>query len=525
MSVVSGCGSGDSGDPPRDLILSMNLSRGAGTEFCPVNVTVSARDAGGVPRVGLVVMVESSRGTVSAVSDNGDGTYAATVHPDSAFPSGEYRITASSIEGGSPVSATALVLKTVSAGFGQPMAVPGDYVNTAGWEDSINVTRDGKWLFMMYSPMSIGGYFAGAPSHDWAKYAAGPWKSPRRPDFPAARISDEGEITHSFPRFCDTAPGMVVQPVTMYGFRRQQDGIFGEPFLVAIVDSGNNDVMGEFGPNCIPLPGGGLRMAFSFFDPQNAQQRNNIYYADIVPGSKQVLGEFYNAASCPAVDLQRKNVVYDRVKIEAKDANDKYHHLMDPHLITDGDGEIKTVMMWIQEDENETSPNIRTRAIYAFTLKSGKAFPGTIADDWQALRLPPPVNYEYTYKDVPFYQESSDTEDYQPHFTGDCLYFNRDNNVVRSAYKDLGGGYGDTASWGSVKTVLAGEPAEIYAGDPLDAAGRIIALGEPTLCEYGGKKYLYFVYGIVTDYDPALKASGKLPFNIDLNAGFVEIAE
>jgi len=483
-----------SDDQSRADSVSMSFERIGTADYSPFKVTVAATDSSGVKVSGLDVRITSSRGDVTPVADNGDGTYASTVTPAGTEKSGEYVITGTVESWNSAVVRTALVLKTVHPALGQPMAVPGGYVNTAGWEDSINITPDGQWLFLMYSPMSISGVFLGDPDHEWARTAAGPWNSPERPGFPDGRIDIDGNISHIFPLWCDFTEDTVVQPVTMYCFHRQGDGSFAEPVKVGSYDVTYDNPMLEFGLHAVMVNDGTARIAYSYTDPLLENGRHLlIYTADIMPGGDSVLGEYYKDGSmaCPA--FAKKNVRFQMVPLEPVDGADV--HLFDPHLSTDAGGNITSIWVWKENTVNDEL----SRNIYVYTLKEGKSFPGSGSGDWDRIELPSPVN-------------ADDSVEMQPHFTGSYVYFYRNGTIARSKYN--GGAYGNASSWEPVEVMI--EPG----AEAESVLGQTNVVGEPTLCTHGGKTYLYFVYDVVAGYDGTLPAGKRQ--NINFNAGLVE---
>ncbi len=454
----------------------IDFARTGTGDYTPFSVKITPLNESWDSVAGLTMSVASTRGSVGAVTDNGDGTYECTVTPGL---SGEYRITAKVMDWDLSAVKTAIVLKKVHSDWGQPQPVPGDMINTGGWEDSINITPDGEWLFLMYSPMSFGGMSV-SPSHLWAKNASGPWEGPVRPDFPRGRISDKGEILHWFPLFCyDPFPPMVVQPTAMYGFKKLSDGTFGNPFLISIIDETNNDTMIQHGPHIAAVEGKNL-MVFNFNDPGLGGTKNRVYAVTIAPGEKTILGRYYSKG-CPSFD--KKDFLPELVPLEEPGGT---LSINDPHVWADSGGPVKSIWAWKQGDDKDDS----TKKIYVYVLKSG-TFPG-IESDWDTIELPAPIN-------------TGPTSDMQPHFTGDRLYYYRDGANVVAQYK--GGNYGDVASWGSPETLLESG----FSG----SIGEIIVVGEPTVCDYKGKKALYFVYGVVEAQDGSLN-------NINFNAGFVE---
>lgn len=472
--------------------IEMSLERLDTSNYAPFRVTLTAINGLSIKVSGLEVQISTSRGTASSVTDNGDGTYSWTVTPDGTNKSGEYVITGTIPSWNKTIVRTALMLKTLHTSLGQPLAVPGIYVNTAGWEDSINITPNGEWLLLMYSPMSISGVFLGDPNHEWAKQAISPWKAPERPGFPDGRIDASGTISHIFPLWCDYLEDTVVQPITMYSFHRQYDGTFAEPVMIGSIDTTFNNPMLEIGPHAIMTGSTTARMAYSFADPLLGTGRLMIYTADITVGNHSILGEYYKTTTCPDTTFSKRNVMYNLVPLDNTDTL----HLFDPHLTTDGNGAIRSIWVW----KEKTVSDELSRNIFVYSLKDGKVFPGDSEMDWERIELPSPIN-------------NDNSVEMQPHFTGSYLYFYRNGTIVRSKY--TGGPYGNSGSWEPVEVIIdSGTEIE-------NILGQINVVGEPTLCVYEGKVYLYFVYAIVVDYDNLLPVGKKQKFN--LNAGFVEL--
>jgi len=181
-----------------------------------------------------------SAGTVSVVRDNLDGSYQATVKPPSDSSrqrawSGELKITAKIDRTNKIVERTAVVLPFVDPGWKQPEMVPG-MVNTPGWEDSVEVSPDGQWLIVgTYFPLDLSRCEAGSPSSSLdANKIIGPYQPPLRPGlFGAERVLSRTKTRHECPSLGLTeAMGLALPPAAAYGFRRQPDGSFGDPFVI-----------------------------------------------------------------------------------------------------------------------------------------------------------------------------------------------------------------------------------------------------------------------------------------------------
>ncbi|MBY0452288.1 MAG: Ig-like domain-containing protein, partial [Bdellovibrionaceae bacterium] len=140
--------------PSTQTSLSLTMTRLPQAGFDPFTVTVTVT-VDGIPTAGKTLTLSVPKGGVSAVSDLGNGSYSFTVTPAT---TGIYPVQIS-VDGVTLIR-KAIVFDTVGTGVGQPMTVPGDYVNTDGYEDGITITPDGQYLFLQYGPL----YFSGIPN-------------------------------------------------------------------------------------------------------------------------------------------------------------------------------------------------------------------------------------------------------------------------------------------------------------------------------------------------------------------------
>ncbi|HPQ54618.1 MAG TPA: Ig-like domain-containing protein [Spirochaetota bacterium] len=187
--LFTGFRCGGSSSDSDTTVVSLSFERIDSAGLDPFKVTVTVR-TNNTPVTGAVLERTVPKGTVSAITDNGDGTYSFTVIP---AETGEYPVTVS--YNGSSVTRTALVLLSVHSDWGQPMAVPGNYVNTEGYEDGVTISPDGEYLFVQYGPhyfsgillslLHCGGLLTNAPcnTHVWTNCTKGPVSSPERPGF------------------------------------------------------------------------------------------------------------------------------------------------------------------------------------------------------------------------------------------------------------------------------------------------------------------------------------------------------
>ncbi|HTL52040.1 MAG TPA: Ig-like domain-containing protein, partial [Planctomycetota bacterium] len=290
LLALAGCGK--RGGTSASESATVELTRVPGGDFSPFVVTLTARN-GATPKSGLTVTITAAGAgaTISTVTDHADGTYTATVTPAN---SGEVLVTATIASWHLTKKVTAVVLKHVANGWGQPTSVTGS-VNTTGWEDSLNISADGQWLTLLYSPVSISGILHGDENHPWAKFVSGPYGGPLRPNFPRNRIAADGSVTYSYPLYFIADTGTPFPPPTAtYGFHRQPDGSFAQPFLVSPDDSGNG-CLGGFGACLVPTSDPQRPLCvFAFNTPCTVRvgDATDIVVAPIHLGHKNILGHY-----------------------------------------------------------------------------------------------------------------------------------------------------------------------------------------------------------------------------------------
>ena len=194
--------------------------------------------------------------------------------------------------GGQVWRRTALVLE-VGDGWGQPELVPG-LVNTPAYEDGPEISADGEWLIISnYAPIDYVGCILTGP--DVASPACngvlGPYGAPERPDLPDGHRAASGDVDHRIPEY-----GLVgddggeflapLPPSAAYGFRRQPDGSFAEPFVIAFDMHGLP--VAPFGFSF--LDSGSARAVFAWDDATEAAEETDLYVADLVMGQPNWLG-------------------------------------------------------------------------------------------------------------------------------------------------------------------------------------------------------------------------------------------
>ncbi len=430
---------------------------------------------------GKTLSLTIPKGTVSAVTDNGNGTYDFTVTPTA---SGVYPVTVT--YGSTSVRRDALVMSTILAGAGQPLLVPG-IVNSDGYEDGITITPDGEYLFIQYGPLYFSGIFLhsticaeagwslydlttcpGKDDSNWVFDTIGPYNTSSRPNFPTGEISG-GMLTHLQIQIPGIANDIALFPTVFYGFKRQSDGTFAQPFRVAF-----NDAKGANGPFGLSFQNTGTSatflMAWNNYFSDGGDDGAEVYYGTMTLGQNKNLGDV--AYSGEAFASITPNVTRVMIPNAANQGN--------PHLYYDNTGTIKSI--WV--DDESASDNLAVHELTAGTFPSGT---------WAETTLAAKIN--------------TAGEESQPFFTGTRLYFTRDGKIVYHDY--LGGSFTLNASWGNEVVVLSSADTAISG---------LFGFGEPTIAAYGGKTYLYFAY---VENRSAGVGAGRTDF--DLGAGFIEL--
>jgi hypothetical protein len=351
-----------------------------------------------------------------------------------------------------------LDVATVSPLLSAPRPVEGLHVGTAGWEDGLCVSPDGQWLHLQYIPMTAAGVLLGDPGHPWARVARGPWRGPDRPGFFAARIADDGTITHSYP-LLGIEPGqllMVFPPNCLYGFRRQGDRGFRSPVRIGFDDDDNGN-LGPYGPSIptgVPVTGVTTPFLFTFDTPVTSGEDNVVHRADLPLGVPTLLGGFERDLSGTIT------ASFDLTTVIGPTGPGR---IGNPHLHVGGP--IALASLW-SDDEGAAE-----RDLFVAQLLSGDPASGT----WSSKSpLPAPVC-------------EVGVAETQPFFDGSDLYYRRESMIMRSRY--LGGDPANAGAWSAPAVLLA--PA---AGWPL---GKVGIVGEPSVAVLpDGRRELYFIYGI-----------------------------
>lgn len=480
------------------------------TGLDPFTVTATVLKDG-TPSAGLSPGVQLQRGSHNGVNDLGDGRYRFTVTP---IQTGEHKVTVS--YNNASLSRTALVFTSVDANWGQPMEVTG-LVNTEGYEDGVTISPDGQYLFVQTGPQYFSGLFVFlearinggcsgdrlAPpvcNHPWIDTLPGTYTAPQRPGFFDGRFSGTDFLHNSnvWGVGINQAPNFAFATM-FYGFKKQPDGSFREPFYIAFDDL-NDAIANPFGMSFRNNADGSMTMVFAHNDGDASgvvDQDNNpatasvdsgfdIYTIDITPGQNISLGQ-YDLGQPPT-----RNSFFPSSMIDfgSTGSDGNFGTQGNPHLYVLNDGSINSI--WT-DDEYDSDADAGDLAVY--TLNSGSSPNGS----WNKTILPATIN---AVKDQ-----------IQPFFTGNGLYYTQETDILYSTYTgttDTAVDYANDANWNSPITILQKDVGDT----PL---GKIIAVGEPTITSENGKEILYFVYGYVRAVDAITGIA-----DIDMQAGFVQ---
>lgn len=464
-----GSGSGGSGSSSPSHALNLDFTRNTTPADGSFKAVVWISNSGGhVVAFASPPTISSTRGTVSTLTVRGDGKHEATVTPDTAH-TGEYRVTVSAIVSGvnTTVSRTAIVMEQVASGWGQPFSVEG-VINTGGTQDSLAVSPDGEYLFLQYYPITLSCLLQSPldVNHPYCQTPLGPVVAPQRPNMPgASRVNYANySVHHGCPSLGFDPSPFPVPPIAQYGFRRQADGSYAEPFVFTF--TGNDGCFAPWGPSVHANGDGTYRMFVSFNDPRNAGTAGDfahIYDFNFSPGQTQTLGNVSYSGSVQIADF-----VLQQAAIAGTDV-----HRGNPHVHYNGN----TPSLLFYDDETQSAANQRI-FVSPWTGSS-----------WGAA----------TALDLTRFSSSNGLT--QPYFDGSQLIVREGLQLQTYSYND--GPIGSADSWGAPTVLLAPQSAAWQTGS-------VIVVGEPTVATVNGQEVLYFVYGLY-------QADGS----VNLRAGYV----
>lgn len=507
-----GCGqSDDSGkNNEKESVYSIDMSFTRKTDKTPnpfeVTVTLT-KDGKPFSGQTIDVLVKNLNQTTSSITKWENGIYSFTVTP---LKTGEFPVTVSYKYDNKEISVskTPIVLQNVNQNFNQPMSVSG-LVNTEGYEDGVTITPDGEYLFVQTGPYKFSSFFVYIESrenggcganrlipercnHPWVNETFGTYTAPERPGFFAGRFDGTTQLHNaaSWGLNADEAPIYALSTM-FYGFKKQSDGTFKEPFYLAFNDL-NDGIVGPYGLSFKKNNDDSYTVIFTLSDSFTVDYGKDIYTMTTQLGQNVNLGD-YELTSRGNPPKRGTNYPSQLV-----DLNDNSGTQGNPFLYYSNDGNIKSIWIDDEYDNDEDS-----KKISVYVLNSG-TFPDK--GNWTKLVLPENVN-------------QLNKEAIQPTFTSEGLYFTEDTNIVFSAYKgeDSLNDYQNNSNWSLPEMILQKDTSITSLYSKEEDIGKIIAIGEPTIAVVNGKKILYFVYGYIRGIDEITGIA-----DIDMQAGFIE---
>ncbi len=528
--IVSACDGGSSKQTATvtdNYTISLDFQRIANIGLDSINVTATIKN-NGQAEMNANPSVTLKKGSLSTVTDNKDGTYSFIITPTQ---TGEHEITVD--YEGATITRTPLVLFDVNSAWGQPMSVPG-YVNTEGYEDGVTVTPDGEYVFVQTSPQYHAGTFVmevsranngcgGAfkrldptrCSHTWLDTIPGTYTAPKRPGFFNGRFSGTTLLhnANSWGVGFEQAPNYAISTM-FYGFKRQADGSFKEPFYVAFNDV-NDGIMSPFGLSFVMNGDGTAKTLFTFNDPTDPDMVDlvgdgsviveslfDVYQTTITLGQNNNLGDF-NYSGTPGTHPVRGTtfnsslVNFGKTGINGIAGTQGNSHLHAPA------GVVKSI--WTDDEYDARGAGSDRGELSVYILDSGNLNAGT----WTKVILPSKIN------------AVDPSDEIQPFFTGTGLYFTRSGTsnpeIFYASYTGAHtqADFLNNANWGTPQKILSMDPSS-------STLGRIVAVGEPTIANYKGDEYLYFVYVVFRNIDALPADGGTGVSDLNFQAGFIK---
>jgi hypothetical protein len=455
-------------DAGLEVQLSLVLHRLIGDAGAPdpILAFVTAADESGAPLSGLAIVVDAGGVILPATEDA--GFYLATIVPP--FTSGELPVTAFAAGTGTTAQQTALVLPFVGDLWDQPQPVVG-LVNTPGTEDSSTVSPDGEWLIVgTYSPLDVfccGVGCGGYPTLDGDNPACvdvlGPVAAPARPGMPGAdRISGSRLTDWSDPQMCAVLPDggpievfddggfypLTFPPVAAYGFHRQSDGSYAEPFPIQMSSDG---FVGA--PFCFTFLGDGdggvVSVVFAFSIDAVDGGKPHPWVGSIALGQSNTLGSYAcESSTLPAYPA------FTPGGIQSVPVGPSSQQAGNTSV-----ARVSSGTYLLSDDESASPPYVE----YSLISDAG------VFSDWVPMALPEPG-----------------IDRRQPVVAGPRLFYYRGADVASVAWN--GADPGEASSFSDLETELSRET------NLTGRVGEVVGLGQPTFAAVDGGVQMFFVY-------------------------------
>lgn len=393
-----------------------------------------------------------SNASATAFTNSGGNNYKSTVTAN--ITSGE--VPMSLTWGDYTRQITALIFPNIDAAWDQPEAVPG-YVNTDGWEDSPEISPDGKYLAVStYSPVSIvqcllDGLLKTTPSCNANSFHS---LSLQRPNFPgASRVLSSTSIQHTVSILNPPDTTNAYPPVSSYVFASQSDGSFKRPVAV-YVDWDAFTWGAPFGFHFRRKVADGIYDMYGAFGDLMLGNGNKLQSFQLdLNGSFVNLGKMYLSSGT----LTKSDWAMTPLSIPGltSQAGNPASSVYGPT----GDG----YLFW----DDESLP-ANSRDLYFATETAAGVFGSK-----QTVGL-----------------SQAGLDEYQPYFFQSRLYFSLIHGAIYSSALTSAADPALAGSWSALKLELGTDSSHTHTG-------RISAMGEPSLYQdSAGKNWMYFAYAI-----------------------------
>ncbi len=465
-------GSGQDGGPDVGVSIQLalvlhRLVGSGGPPPDPILAFVTATGTSGEPAGGLHITIDAGGVIFPAAEDA--GFYLAMVQAP--FTSGELVLTAAAAGFDASAQRTALVLPLVGDLWDQPEPVAG-LVNTSGTEDSSTVSPDGEWLIVAsYSPMDVfccglgcGGYPTLDADNPACLDVLGPFAAPARPGMPGAdRISGVSLSDWSDPQMCAGLPDggpipiptdggtypFALPPVAAYGFHRQADDSYAEPFLI---DFDSDGFVGA--PFCFTFLGTGadsgtVPVVFGYNIDASDGGKPHAWVGTLTLGQTNTLGSYEcESATLPGYPTFTPDGI-NPVPVGP----------LGQQAGNSSVAQVASGTYLLSDDESASPPYVE----YSVVSDAGSF------SDWALVALPEPG-----------------LDRRQPVVAGNRLFYYRAADIASVAWN--GEDPGDANVFSDLETELGSE-------SPLSGRlGEVIALGQPTFAVIDGGAQMFFVY-------------------------------
>jgi hypothetical protein len=443
-----------------------------------------------------------NHGQLTNVTRHSPRQYSFEIIPDI---TGEYKINISHNQ--NTYKRTALVLQDVDDEWEQPLMVEG-FVNTEGYEDGVTITPDGEYIFVQTGPYRLSSVFVFAESrdkggcgghrlipskceHPWVNKLIGTYTAPKRPNFFDGRFSGENYLnnSHSWGLKENETPNFALSTM-FYGFKKQSDGSFKEPFYMAFDDL-NDAISGPFGLSFLKLSDKKYSTIFSLKDISTTDFGFDVYQYNAIFEENNILGHYEKSGNGNPPN-RTQNFASKAINFGNNSGTQG-----NPFLYAKNS---KVLSIWSDNEyDSLCDENSDRNKISVQVLNSGEYI---TSSDWTKVVLPTNVN-------------NTNSESRQPTFVNNRLYFTQNINIVTSTFnaEHTATNLANNSNWTKSKIILQKDTTITAIQADI---GKIFVVGEPTIAIVDSKEILYFVYGYIRGIDPL---TGIL--DVETQAGYI----